>query len=124
MAWTTTEPSPTPDATRLTEPERTSPTAKIPGVVVANGEDSAWPDSSRPVRTKPLLSSVRQRSSHSVFGSAPIMTNRFAIGRTVTSPLSRFVHPTWRKNSSPSKLVISLEECTVIFAEVEILLTR
>jgi len=27
IAWTTTEPSPTPDATRLTEPERTSPTA-------------------------------------------------------------------------------------------------
>ena len=27
MAWTTTEPSPTPEATRLTDPERTSPTA-------------------------------------------------------------------------------------------------
>ena len=26
-AWTTTEPSPTPAATRLTDPERTSPTA-------------------------------------------------------------------------------------------------
>ena len=30
IACTTTEPSPTPEATRLTEPERTSPTAKMP----------------------------------------------------------------------------------------------
>ncbi len=35
IACTTTEPSPTLEATRLTEPERTSPTAKMPGTVVA-----------------------------------------------------------------------------------------
>ena len=35
MALTTTEPSPTDEATRLTEPERTSPTAKMPGQEVA-----------------------------------------------------------------------------------------
>ena len=34
-AWITTEPSPTPDATRFTEPERTSPMANSPGLVVA-----------------------------------------------------------------------------------------
>jgi hypothetical protein len=34
IAATTTDPSPTLDATRLTEPERTSPTAKIPGTEV------------------------------------------------------------------------------------------
>src|SRR5438046_1628316 len=34
----TIEPSPTADATRLTEPCRTSPTAKTPGVVVSNGK--------------------------------------------------------------------------------------
>ena len=35
IAWMTTEPSPTPEATRFTEPERTSPTAKMPGTAVA-----------------------------------------------------------------------------------------
>src|SRR5439155_16696841 len=35
MAETTTDPSPTPEATRLVEPARTSPTAKIPGRSVA-----------------------------------------------------------------------------------------
>ena len=36
----TTDPSPTEDATRLTEPARTSPTAKMPGNEVAKGEDA------------------------------------------------------------------------------------
>ena len=34
----TTDPSPTDEATRLTEPARTSPTAKMPGCDVAKGE--------------------------------------------------------------------------------------
>ena len=34
----TTDPSPTEEATRLTEPARTSPTAKMPGSEVAKGE--------------------------------------------------------------------------------------
>ena len=38
IACTTTEPSPTPEATRLTEPERTSPTANTPGRDVPKGE--------------------------------------------------------------------------------------
>ena len=38
IACTTTEPSPTPEATRLTEPERTSPTANTPESDVPNGE--------------------------------------------------------------------------------------
>ena len=36
MACTTTEPSPTAEATRLTEPERTSPTANTPARLVWN----------------------------------------------------------------------------------------
>src|SRR5215207_3159806 len=36
MAEITTEPSPTADATRLTDPARTSPTANTPGTDVAN----------------------------------------------------------------------------------------
>ena len=37
MSETPTDPSPTADATRLTEPDRTSPTAKRPGIVVSWG---------------------------------------------------------------------------------------
>src|SRR5437588_446270 len=36
MNCTTTAPSPTPEATRLTEPWRTSPTTKIPGTLVSS----------------------------------------------------------------------------------------
>jgi hypothetical protein len=36
----TTEPSPTDEATRLTDPARTSPTAKMPGRDVAKGEEA------------------------------------------------------------------------------------
>ncbi len=36
MNWTTTAPSPTPEATRFTEPWRTSPTTKMPGTLVSS----------------------------------------------------------------------------------------
>ena len=36
MSWTHTEPSPTAEATRLTLPDRTSPTAKTPGRLVSS----------------------------------------------------------------------------------------
>src|SRR5580693_2177135 len=59
----TTDPSPTDDATRFTEPARTSPTAKMPGSELAKGED---PDPSpEPVITKPLSSSSTKPESHS-----------------------------------------------------------
>src|SRR5208283_5919314 len=67
----TTDPSPTEDATRLTEPARTSPTAKMPGNDVAKGEDAE--PSPKPVITKPLSSSFTRPESHSVFGAAPTM---------------------------------------------------
>ena len=50
----TTDPSPTEEATRLTDPARTSPTAKTPGSEVAKGE--AGEPSPEPVITKPFLS--------------------------------------------------------------------
>ena len=48
--WMTTEPSPTADATRLTDCARTSPTANTPGTLVSNtngGRSSAHPVAAR-----------------------------------------------------------------------------
>src|SRR5687768_7918927 len=72
IALTTTEPSPTLEATRLTDPERTSPTAKMPGQDVA--KPVAAPTSA-PVLTKPARSSSTRPDSQPVLGAAPIMMN-------------------------------------------------
>src|ERR1035441_9957891 len=65
----TTDPSPTEEATRLTDPARTSPTANMPGSEVAKGEGGTpAPD---PVITNPLSSRSTSPESHSVFGDAP-----------------------------------------------------
>lgn len=61
----TTDPSPTDEATRFTEPARTSPTAKIPGRDVAYAE---LPCPASPVRINPLSSKSIMPVSHSVFG--------------------------------------------------------
>src|SRR5712671_7241015 len=72
-AANTCAPSPTAAATRLTDPERTSPIANTPGRLVSSG---LWMFA--PVRAKPLSSSsTPDRDSHPVFGSAPINKNRF-----------------------------------------------
>src|SRR3954469_14210930 len=68
IADTTVEPSPTAAATRLTEPQRTSPTAKTPSRLVA----SRWALSA-PVTTKPFSSRwTPEPFSQSVLGSAPM----------------------------------------------------
>src|ERR1700720_2073309 len=69
-AATTCAPSPTDAATRLTDPERTSPIANTPGRLVSSGLRGF-----ASVRTKPLASSVTDRDNHSVFGSAPMNKN-------------------------------------------------
>src|ERR1700676_3429443 len=69
----TTDPSPTEEATRLTDPARTSPTAKMPGSEVAKGE--AAEPAPEPVMTNPLSSRWTSPESHSVFGKAPTMMN-------------------------------------------------
>src|SRR5271167_254877 len=67
-AATTCAPSPTAAATRLTDPERTSPIANMPDRLVSSGLRGL-----APVRTKPLSSSVTpEQDNQSVFGSAPI----------------------------------------------------
>src|SRR6516164_11044600 len=79
---TTCAPSPTAAATRLTEPERTSPIANTPSRVVSSG---LWMFA--PARTKPLSSSITpDRDSHSVFGSAPMNRKRWRIANFFSSP--------------------------------------
>ena len=61
IAETTTDPSPTPDATRLIDPDRTSPTAKMPGFDASKGEFHS------PVRTNPALSSARLKGFPKIY---------------------------------------------------------
>ena len=73
--WIATEPSPTADATRFTEPFRTSPAASTPGMLVSNGKRgrSVGPTAprSRPVTMKPCSSRVMSGGSHSVLRLGP-----------------------------------------------------
>src|ERR1700730_9970719 len=81
-AATTCAPSPTDAATRLTDPERTSPIANTPGRLVSSGLRGF-----ASARTKPFASSVTPaRDNHSVFGSAPMNKNRWRIARLSSSP--------------------------------------
>ena len=77
------EPSPTAAATRFTLPQRTSPTANIPGML--DSKNCGWrafghlaagrsaPCKSAPVRTNPLSLRAIQELSQPVHGSAPVM---------------------------------------------------
>src|SRR5262249_56184835 len=114
------EPSPTADATRLTLPHRTSPTANTPGRDVSSryGERSrghcAAARSSRvrsdPVFTKPFPSSVTLLlglSSQLVFASAPVIRNTCLISWLETAPVpSRHVIDSSRP--LPSSATISV----------------
>src|SRR3954452_10375628 len=73
-AATTCAPSPIAPPTRLTDPERTSPTANTPGTVVSSSGTGRSPllPSCAPVSTKPPRSTLTpQPSSQLVAGSAP-----------------------------------------------------
>jgi hypothetical protein len=101
-AVTTTEPSPTADATLFTEPARTSPTANTPGTLVSkpNGSrgGSGSPPAgtrSRPVSTKPASSTIALEASHFVLGSVPINTNS-----AVASCSCRSRSPLWSHTAS------------------------
>src|SRR6516165_4515323 len=72
---TTCAPSPTAAATRLIEPERTSPTAKMPRRLVSSRLRLSL--QSPPVKTKPFASNAMpDPDSQSVFGSAPMNKKR------------------------------------------------
>jgi hypothetical protein len=79
------DPSPTAEATRLTLPQRTSPTANTPGSEVSSswgqrssGHRAAARSSlvrSHPVLMKPFASSATRPFSQAVFASAPVIRN-------------------------------------------------
>src|SRR5262249_26017528 len=82
---TTCAPSPTAAATRLIEPERTSPIAKIPRRLVSSGLRVSL--QSPPVSTKPLASNATpDPDSHPVFRSAPMNKNRWLLRLRTRSP--------------------------------------
>src|SRR3954453_4102834 len=90
-------PSPTAAAQRLTDPERTSPTAKIPGKLVSNatGERVAsfhnGASATRaPVLMKPFLSRRISSGNHSVHGVAPIMEKTAGVSTVGGSPVFAF----------------------------------
>src|SRR5678816_970579 len=73
-------PSPTAAAQRFTDPERTSPAAKIPGRLVSRAagarlfcDQSGESETSAPVLMNPFWSRNTSGGSHSVHGVAPIM---------------------------------------------------
>src|SRR5438105_5308790 len=75
-------PSPTAAAQRLTDPERTSPAAKIPGRLVSSGagrrsfsRHAGASATSAPALMNPFSSGSISGGSHSVHGRAPIIEN-------------------------------------------------
>src|SRR5882724_1643217 len=102
--WTAIDPSPTAEATRLTEPERTSPAANTPGWLVSrrNGCRRAvqWGDSARaaPVRTNSLSSRSISGGSQSVYGTAPMKLKSAGVSSRRRSPVLWFrisMAPRW-----------------------------
>src|SRR5437899_13010981 len=75
--WTAIAPSPTAEATRLTDPERTSPAANTPVRLVSSRNGGRRRDQcgdrakSAPVRTNPLASRSTSGASQSGRGTAP-----------------------------------------------------
>lgn len=103
----TTEPSPTALATRLTDPARTSPTAKMPGALVAGGLAApATGSAATQVRTNPCRSSAAWSCNQPVSGAAPTITNTAAAACGGWSmPATRTVTPdsaAWPCNAASS----------------------
>src|SRR5258708_10831345 len=90
------DPSPTAEATRLTLPHRTSPTANTPGSEVSsswgersNGHRAAARSSlvrSHPVLLKPFASSATLPFSQAVLASAPVLSHTLLSSLLVTVP--------------------------------------
>src|SRR5205085_4985278 len=81
-SWATTAaPSPMAAPTRFTEPERTSPTAKMPSTPVSIGRRTCSVEpTSAPVRMKPLSSrGTPQPASQLAAGSAPVKGKKSAM---------------------------------------------
>jgi hypothetical protein len=116
----TMEPSPTTEATRFTDRERTSPIAKIPATLVAYRESSRA--SFVPVAMKPSSSKSNDSESQPVLGAAPIITNRLRMGLFSVFPVllcwlnldvGRPLGPVREKQNftTPLKLVLVVHGC-------------
>src|SRR3984885_14381775 len=93
-AATTCAPSPIAPPTRLTDPERTSPTANTPGTEVSSGAIAPR------VTMKPVLStSTPHPASQAAAGSAPMKRKTLRIVPSVSTPVPRSRH---RTRSTPS----------------------
>jgi hypothetical protein len=106
MSATAAAPSPMAPPTRLTEPERTSPTANTPGTLDSSavaGRAGKPLLAAAPVSTKPCLSTVTpQPSSQDVSGSAPTNKKMLRAGQSCSAPVlwQRHVAPV-RPSSEP-----------------------
>src|SRR5436305_13368093 len=90
-------PSPTAAAHRFTDPERTSPAAKIPGRLVSSGagrrlfsRHAGASATSLPVLTNPFASRSISGGNHSVHGRAPIMEKTAGVLTFRRSPVLVF----------------------------------
>src|SRR5438094_1841008 len=90
-------PSPTAAAQRLTDPERTSPAAKIPGRLVSSAAglrlfalQAGASAMSTPVLINPLSSRSISAGNQSVHGRAPIMEKTAGVRTTLRSPVLVF----------------------------------
>src|SRR5216684_4068672 len=91
-SWATTAaPSPMAAPTRFTEPQRTSPMAKIPSTPVSNGSSSRPVErTSAPARTKPFSSSgMPHPASQLAAGSAPVKRNKWEMACSSSFPVRR-----------------------------------
>src|SRR5216110_516207 len=86
-------PSPTAAAQRFTDPDRTSPAAKIPGRLVSSGAGrrlflchAGASATSLPVLTNPFSSRSISAGNQSVHGRAPIMEKTAGVRMTRRSP--------------------------------------
>src|SRR5215472_626304 len=112
--WTTMEPSPTAEATRLIEPDRTSPAAKTPGRLVSSRK--GWrrtfqcgeSKSRGPVRTKSLASFSISGGNHSVRGTAPMKLKRAGHSKARRWPVSLLSSSTRRRVPSPERRFTSV----------------
>src|SRR4051812_42651038 len=101
-------PSPTAAAQRFTEPERTSPTAKIPGRLVSSATGArpwfAQPGAaatSAPVWMNPFLSRKISAGNHSVQGVAPIIEKTAGVSTERRSPVFLFSNSTASRTALP-----------------------
>ena len=128
------DPSPTAEATRLTAPARTSPTANTPGKLVsrrwggrASGQRVAAKssgDKSVPVLMNPFASSKTQSPSQRVFGTAPVITKTCRTSRVSTLPVRLFRNSTRARCSLPSSPTISVHVCKLMAGLSSIRRTR